>query len=414
MRITYSGEDLPHDVTKTIFLAGPTQRIEQGERYDLSWRDEALKQLAALQYDGDVFVPLFRDAVENELREASEYNYTEVTAWEEAAMNRADVILFWVARYGDQVGLTTNVEFGRYLEKGTLWYGRPDDADNIRYLDYHTSKTKLPIYSKLSDMCEAIDKYLGEGMSRHGSECLIPLNIWKTNQFQTWYNNQVECNNQITKFNVKSVITTGNHKRPYDVFGFAAAVTINIGAEGRFKDNEWIISRSAISAILPYHTNADGVTSLFLTREYRSAVNNELSYVYEFASGSSHDWAKPINDAIEEAKEELGLEISNPDRLIQLKPRQAFSTMCTNLVHPYLLPLTGDEYARLHEMAESKEVTGSHYSEVITIVEVTELDLASKVPVDFTTLGMLYSAILKIKELNQDDPEMGVENNPFL
>jgi hypothetical protein len=53
MQVVYSREPFPNQVTKSIFLAGPTPRAAGVQ----SWRQEALVTLKALGYDGHVFVP---------------------------------------------------------------------------------------------------------------------------------------------------------------------------------------------------------------------------------------------------------------------------------------------------------------------------------------------------------------------
>lgn len=45
--------------------------------------------------------------------------------------------MFWVPRkYPALKGATTNVEFGMWVRDRKTIYGRPDDADQIRYLDH--------------------------------------------------------------------------------------------------------------------------------------------------------------------------------------------------------------------------------------------------------------------------------------
>jgi hypothetical protein len=57
--------------------------------------------------------------------------------WEFAALERADVLLFWVPRDTESLpGFTTNVEFGRYVGSGRMVYGRPEGRPHNRYLDW--------------------------------------------------------------------------------------------------------------------------------------------------------------------------------------------------------------------------------------------------------------------------------------
>jgi hypothetical protein len=61
--------------------------------------------------------------------------------WEDEALTRCTLIVFWVPRDLKTLpGFTTNVEFGMYLRSGKIIYGRPDNAPETRYLDYFYKK----------------------------------------------------------------------------------------------------------------------------------------------------------------------------------------------------------------------------------------------------------------------------------
>jgi len=100
MHVVYALEPLPTAVHSTIFLAGPTPR----DKRTPSWRPEALRLLSASGYTGHVFVP---EAADGEWTD----NWAAQVAWEEAALHRADCIVFWVPRDMQTLpGLTTNIE----------------------------------------------------------------------------------------------------------------------------------------------------------------------------------------------------------------------------------------------------------------------------------------------------------------
>lgn len=57
--------------------------------------------------------------------------------WERIGLTNASVIAFWIPRYlPDMPAFTTNVEFGYWLHTGKVVYGRPNDAEKIKYLDW--------------------------------------------------------------------------------------------------------------------------------------------------------------------------------------------------------------------------------------------------------------------------------------
>lgn len=98
MQIVYACEEFPTSVTKTVFLAGPTNT-------EKSWRENALKELQRQGYDGTIFVPEPRNGKWRS-------DYDEQVIWEDKALNRSDAILFWIPRdLKDMPGLTTNDEW---------------------------------------------------------------------------------------------------------------------------------------------------------------------------------------------------------------------------------------------------------------------------------------------------------------
>ena len=137
MQVYYSDEPFPKMVDKaSIFLAGPTPRGESVE----SWRPHALELLKMTGFNGDVFVPERRDW-------KVKFDYTDQVEWEEKGLKYANKIVFWVPRKApNMLALTTNLEFGYSVatRPDAVIYGRPDEAENIRYLDWfferHTNR----------------------------------------------------------------------------------------------------------------------------------------------------------------------------------------------------------------------------------------------------------------------------------
>lgn len=64
-------------------------------------------------------------------------DYLDQVSWEREALTEATTILFWIPRsFPDMPALTTNVEFGYWMHSGKIIYGRPDNAEKIKYLDW--------------------------------------------------------------------------------------------------------------------------------------------------------------------------------------------------------------------------------------------------------------------------------------
>src|SRR5512133_207273 len=135
MQIVYTGETAPEEFAKSIFLAGPSPRDKEQH----SWREDALKILDELGYNGVVFVPLPRNGVWPE-------NYDAQVDWEYNHLNMADIVAFWVPR--DLVKMpafTTNVEFGMFYDSGKAILGHPDGAPGMRYLVHHARLENDPV-----------------------------------------------------------------------------------------------------------------------------------------------------------------------------------------------------------------------------------------------------------------------------
>lgn len=146
MIINYSDEEIKKG-EKSIFLAGPTSRKESTR-----WRKEAIEILEKLDFDGIVYNPEYSTNLPKE-------DYVDQAMWERHGLTNATIILFWVPRHlPDMPAFTTNVEFGYWLHSGKVLYGRPDDAEKIKYLDwlYELDYNKKPINDLKSLLEEAV------------------------------------------------------------------------------------------------------------------------------------------------------------------------------------------------------------------------------------------------------------------
>lgn len=162
--IKYTYENSETEINKiqgeSIFLAGPTVRHNQ--KHLTSWRNEAIRILESLDYQGSVILPEFLEPKEN-----ADF---DVPMWEYAALKKANVVALWLPRTEELIGLTTNFEFGFWLAKNQfkLKYGRPDDAYRISYCDKmwtkvsHENGIDVVIHNTLENLlkdCIASDSF---------------------------------------------------------------------------------------------------------------------------------------------------------------------------------------------------------------------------------------------------------------
>ncbi len=113
----------------TIFLAGPTVRGHQPHL--TSWRFEAVGLFIKNEFEGNLIIPEFTNKMESD-----KYRY-DVPVWEFNGLMKSHVIMFWVPRTRELIGLTTNHEHGYWMaqDRNKVVYGRPDDAYRVSYLD---------------------------------------------------------------------------------------------------------------------------------------------------------------------------------------------------------------------------------------------------------------------------------------
>lgn len=144
MKIIYANESLDLLFGKTIFLVGPTPRSSSVP----SWRPDALELFQNKGFNGNIIVP--------EVKSGERYpDYLDQVEFEYKGLNKADVILAWVPRnMVNMPALTTNVEFGFWMSRdpGKVIYGRPENAENTRYLDW--------LYCKATDRtpCKTLEE----------------------------------------------------------------------------------------------------------------------------------------------------------------------------------------------------------------------------------------------------------------
>lgn len=399
MNIVFSDMPLPTEQTKSIFLEGPSPRSE-----DITdWRHEALRALRSTAFDGTVYIPIPRnrfyptDGFDNK----EGWTYDGQVAWEQSARAMADVLLCWVDRRIDRAredlgmpGFTTNVEFGEDLHTGRLVYGRPDDADKISYLDQCVRAAGLVVHASIASVVAEATERLGEGARRIGGETQIPLLIWRTKAFQSWYSNLLLAGNRLDGARILSHVAFGSPSSPF-VFSFTIKVKVWVAAEMRHKSNEIIVARPDIAAVVALHKSDEGTLRVILVREFRSPVNNSLGMVYELPAGSCReDNLAPNVNAQQELHEETGLLIADTTRFKAIGARQLAATFSTHRAHVFGVELEDHEFERL--LASQGVAFGEPAatdSGERTYVEISDIEQLFELPLDYSTLGMIYEAL---------------------
>jgi hypothetical protein len=224
MHLVYALEQLSDPIFSSLFLAGPTPRDPKTP----SWRPEALRILADLSYEGAVIIPEPRSG---EWR----HSYIDQTTWEVEMRGRADLILFWVPReLGHMPAFTTNVEYGEDYDSCRCLYGRPAGAPKTRYLDVRWQAVSGGVpHTNLRDLLTEAVSLLSDGASRHGAERDVPLGIWRSPAFTSWYDALRTSDRVMRSFKLRYALPMGKRHPASPIFGFLTEAEIaRAGDEG--------------------------------------------------------------------------------------------------------------------------------------------------------------------------------------
>jgi len=377
MKIITTKDKIPESWSKSIFLAGPSSRDSIEDITD--WRKETCNILNRKGYDGVVFIP-----------EPFKGDYKDQIEWEQTCLNMADCILFWVPRNEKLPGFTTNVEFGEWMKSGKVILGYPKDAYKMRYLDYKAKKYKVPIENTLEETINSVLNYIGDGSYRKDGERFIPIQVWKSNQFKSWYSDLKAGGNRLESAYLEWVFKVGKNKEL--LLSYILHADIYITKEKRQKTNEFVFSRTNISSLVAYKPSYDIFsTEILLIKEFRTTVSNKEGYVYEIPGGSSKDSTESMSEVIvHELEEETGLKI-NKNRLEKLESRQLVATLSSHKSFLYKVELTDKE---INEMKNDKNIHGVEEDTERTYVEVKTLkEILSDNLVDWSNLGMIFQAL---------------------
>lgn len=383
MKLVYSYQKAPEIYSKSIFLAGPTPRDAETS----SWRPDAIEELRRQGYNGVVFIP--------EPEGTANFDYDSQVEWEKTHLALADIILFWIPRnLQNMPAFTTNVEFGTWIDSGKVVYGRPDNSPKNRYLDwiYEDHKLGTPHNSLQSTISDALSKLKTNecGAERRYGERNVPLHIWSTPMFWNWYQslklngNRLDDAKLLWQYQIRG-----------KVFSFALWVKVWVESEQRYKENEFVLSRTDIATIVAYQIKPNIMDSeIVLVKEFRSPVRNSTGMAHELPGGSSFsgcsDWSKV---ASEEFYEETGLQI-HPFRFELLNDRQMVSTLSSHKATLYGVELLNSEMITLKQYESDQNTFGVEKDSEKTYVEVRTLkSLLNSNDVDWSMLGMIFQGI---------------------
>jgi 8-oxo-dGTP pyrophosphatase MutT (NUDIX family) len=293
----------------------------------------------------------------------------------------------------DMPGLTTNDEFGFWKASGKVVFGTPPEAFRVSYQKHYAKKLGFASHqTQRETLSEAVSR-IGAGAVREKGETWVPLHVWSTPNFQTWYSALRTAGHELHR---ATVVWTfhGGHSRA--VFFWALHVDVLIAGENRHKTNEVVISRPDVCSVLLFRRRGTNIADaqVVLVREFRSACSNSRGFVYELPGGSS--WKNdsgPLGTALEEMEEEVGLHLPS-QRFTQHTTRQFVATMSAHSGHLFSAELTEEELDRLVHLQKAGTALGVLEDTERTYIEVRTVgEILSGGYVDWSTLGMILSIL---------------------
>ena len=154
MKVIRAQEPIMDEKVKSIFLAGPTPRNKNIQ----SWRVEAIKLLEDKKFDGIVYSP-------EPINVESYKNYDDQMNWEQNALDKSDIILFYIPRDLSldennklkMPAFTTNIEFGLYAKSGRCVVAIPEDKIKVssnQYIQKCCAKFNIPFRYTLEEIID--------------------------------------------------------------------------------------------------------------------------------------------------------------------------------------------------------------------------------------------------------------------
>ncbi len=372
------GEPLPTAFSASVFLAGSAP----------GFREELFAQLGTSLFECVIFVPESR---EPSSAAASEPSRQE--AWQSEALSLSDLLVLRLPE-GEARSPQLLALWAEWSRSGRLIVCGPH-SDGLGRLPGQ----RLLFAETAADTAALILKFLRPGALRRAGERSVPLSLWRSPSFQSWYRALARAGHFLEDVEVEWTHRSRGIGRP--PFLWAMRPRVRVRGERRQLSGEVVIGRADVSVTILFHRPAGAApldTQIVLVREFRAAVRNRSGFAWMLPGGSAAQAGErrsdPRHTAVQEVFEETGLRLP-PEQLQALTAgdRQLVASLASYHAQVFRAELTDEQLASLRATAAAGRALGATPSERCFVTLRRLGELLSDPDFDWSHLGMLMFAL---------------------
>jgi 8-oxo-dGTP pyrophosphatase MutT (NUDIX family) len=350
----------------------------------------ALELFAGKGFDGVVLSTQPRDGARPEAAE-------RLLAWQEEALRLSDVLLLCLS--GSRPSLPSHDAelWGQWQRSGRVVLLAPGSAESP--LVRAAVKGGVPVGRTLAEAVQHCMGLLRGSALRRGGERAVPLPLWRSPSFQSWYRALRRAGHRLDDAQVEWTYRSRGNGRPPLLW--AMRPRIYIPTERRHKAGEVVVGRTDVSATVLYHRGGARDfrdTLVVLVREFRSAVRNGSGFGLMLPGGSSAQASEreqdPRRTALKEVHEETGLLLDAAQlEAVQAGDRQLMASLSSHHAYLYRAELSDAQLAHLQADAAGSRSHGANPNERCYVTLRTVGSLLTDQDLDWSQLGMVLLAL---------------------
>lgn len=392
-------EPVPAAFSASVFLAAEGASPESSSPRG-GVLQQALEHFAGKGFDGVVLSPSPRGRAPEPTESPEPQEQRErLAAWQEEALRLSDVVLLHLGP-GASLSMEAAVLWGQWQRSGRIVVCAPDPGSGPEpALVRAAIKAGVPVGRSLAEAVHLCTLLLRGGALRRGGERAVPLILWRSPSFQSWYRALRRAGHRLDDAQVEWTYRSRGNGRPPMLW--AMRPRIYITPERRHKAGEVVVGRTDVSATVLYHRGgARDVrdTVVVLVREFRSAVRNNSGFGLMLPGGSSAQASEreqdPRRTALKEVHEETGLLLEAAQlEAVHAGDRQLMASLSSHHAYLYRAELSDPQLALLRAEAASSRAHGANPNERCYVTLRTVRELMTESELDWSQLGMVLLAL---------------------